>query len=281
MALRRLACATGQPQCQGCALRTGCGYSVVFDPAPPARPLHPSFNNGLPAYVIEPPALGARELQAGDAVHAALHLLPPAHAHLPLLRLALPRAAGQLLQPAAFEAELHPPQPHALPALPAPAHSTAPAPAPAPAPAHPAPAPFATFALRWHTPLNLRQAGRPITSAAQLTMRHLVGAWHRRHMQWCQLSGQPPADAQAFFQAGDACQLQPRHLVWHELDRRSNRQQRTLPLSGLLGSAHLHGPAPAIATLHTLASQVQPLGMGKETAFGLGRYQLGAPRPAA
>lgn len=282
--LRQLTCATGQSHCQGCPLRARCGYGVVFDPTPPASPLHPSFNNGLPAYLFEPPALGARELRAGDTVQAALHLLPPAHPHLGLVQSALSRAAERLLQPASFDLHAHPSETHTLsplPPLPPPASQDIPCAPPAAGtpqsqPALPGPAsPVSTVTLHWLTPLRLQQSGRPVSDPRQLTARHLVRAWHRRHLQWCQLSAQPPSDAQPYFQAGDACQIHPIRLVWHELERQSNRQQRKVPLSGLLGSVQLSGPPAAIANLHALATHVQPLGIGKETVFGLGRYRVG------
>jgi hypothetical protein len=65
-ALRRAACITGQNQCTACPLRNSCAYGVVFDPAAPAQPLHPSFRDGLPRYVVQPAALGACQLHPGQ-----------------------------------------------------------------------------------------------------------------------------------------------------------------------------------------------------------------------
>mgnify|MGYP001270064672 CR=1 FL=1 len=63
-ALRRLACATGQPDCNGCPLRARCAYPALFEPLP--APGEQRRADMTPPYVIEPGA-DARALAAGDA----------------------------------------------------------------------------------------------------------------------------------------------------------------------------------------------------------------------
>jgi len=277
-ALRRAACITGQRECTGCPLRNTCAYGVVFDPAAPAQPLHPSFQDGLPRYLIEPPALGASELRPGHSQRFALVLLPGTGSHLALLQHGLRAAVEQeLMRPGLFrltdlqvsQTTLQATEP---PALKVPPHT----------PSH--------ITLQWRTPLRLQHLGKPLFKPAALDATTLVRALLRRQLQWQQLTqpahpspAEPPAapaapnansEGPAALQAAALCTLDTQHLQWHDLERHSGTQGRKLPLGGLLGSATLHGPTHALHHLLPLLYLGEQLHMGKETVMGLGRYRL-------
>lgn len=262
--LRELACLTGSASCQGCARRHECAYGASFESAPAANCLHPSFRNGLPAYIIKTPALRALTLQAGDTVGFELFLLPPAQPHQALLAEALRRAGGRLLVDGAFALQVAPGRPLPVSRLVNPV---------ALASASVAADTAAALRLDWQTPLRLQNQGRLLRDAAMLDGQILVRALLRRHLQWCQLSGQEPVAAELFLHAAKLCTLDAGAMRWHELARVSSRQGRRLPLGGLLGSVVVQGSAPVIDCLQQLVEHVQPLCVGKETAFGLGRYQ--------
>lgn len=280
-ALRRAACITGQNTCTGCPLRNSCAYGVVFDPAAPAQPLHPSFRDGLPRYLVQAPALGAHQLTAGDSQTFGLLLLPGTHAHHSLIQHTLQRTVEQeLMQAGMFK--LLGTQTSQVPIAPFGDNTTNTTDTTDTATAH--------ITLRWHSPLRLQQQGKPVFKPQQLDALSLMRALQRRHLQWCQIAGQPapvgPAanhtqvQTAATATAASACTLDTRHLHWHDLQRHSGTQNQKLPLGGLLGSATLSGPHAALQRLLPLLQLGEQLHIGKETVMGLGRYQLGPIEPA-
>lgn len=280
-AFRKAACITGQDKCGGCPLRNSCAYGVVFDPAAPAQPLHPSFRDGMPRYIVQPPALGACQLPSGQTQNFNLLLLPGTQAHhglvVHILRTAVEK---ELFQPGLFKlldtqvSQDAVPQSSTLPHMPG-SDNTAPANA-NPAKTH--------ITLRWLTPLRLQQQGRPVFKPQQLDAQGLVRALLRRQMQWQQMTDQKPQvptpnstpEQQDPLQCAQTCTLDTRLLQWHDIQRHSGTQNQKLPLGGLIGAATLSGPTAAMQTLLPLLQLGELLHIGKETVMGLGRYRLGA-----
>ena len=264
-ALRITTCITELPTCNGCAVRQNCGYGVVFDPAPPLEPLHPSFRDGLPRYFVQAPAIGAAQLGAGDTQQFTLVLLPGTHNRLSLLGYALRKAVEQeLIKHGMFKVTDIRQEQQAI-------HLTA---TPADSGNNPKHIHANTISLRWHTPLRLVQKGKPLMEPQQLDSITLVRALLRRQLQWCQLSQQPVPDSQALLQAASQCTLNSSNMRWHAIQRHSSTQNQKIPLSGLMGSAQLHGPAQALETLLPLLQLGEQLHIGKDIVMGLGRYQL-------
>ncbi len=266
-ALRQAACLTGQPTCNGCPLRASCAYGVVFDPAAPTQPIHPSFQDGLPRYLVQPPPMGACQLEAGGRQQFNLVLLPQTESHLKFIQHVLTPAVEQhLMRPGWFR--LTQTQVSAQPVVPdsatkAPSLNT----------------PRARLILRWLTPMRLQHRGKPVFSSEMLDASLFVKALLRRQMQWCQYAGQPLPDSQADIHAASACRLDASKLFWHDTQRHSSIRNEKIPLGGLMGSATLHGPTAAVLRLYPLLQMAETLHIGKEIVMGLGRYQLGTPEP--
>lgn len=276
-ALRRAACITGQNQCTGCPLRNSCAYGVVFDPAAPAQPLHPSFRDGLPRYLVQPPALGACQLHPGQTKSFDLLLLPGTQAHHGLIEHTLRHAVEkELFAPGLFK--LQGTQVSQYTVLADAPHPPTMPPQPSQGTAH--------ITLRWLTPLRLQHHGKPVFKAQLLDAPGLVRALLRRQMQWQQITNtitHPTTDAadestvpQDPLHHAQGCKLDTRNLQWHDIQRHSGTQNQKLPLGGLIGSATLSGPVDALQTLIPLLHIGEQLQIGKETVMGLGRYQLGA-----
>jgi CRISPR/Cas system endoribonuclease Cas6 (RAMP superfamily) len=280
-ALRQAACITGQDKCGGCPLRNSCAYGVVFDPAASAQPLHPSFRDGLPRYMVQPPALGACPLSVGETQSFDLLLLPGTQAHHGLIEHILRTAVEkELFQPGLFKllgtqvSQDSVPQSLTLPQMPGSDNTT-------PANTHPA---TTHITLRWLTPLRLQQQGKPVFKPQQLNAQGLVHALLRRQMQWQQITDQKPQASPATstpeqqdpLRCAPACTLDTRLLQWHDIQRHSGTQNQKLPLGGLIGAATLSGPTAAMHTLLPLLQLGERLQIGKETVMGLGRYQLNA-----
>lgn len=265
-ALHQSVCITGQEKCAGCQLQRSCAYSVVFDPLPAEQPLHPSFRDGLPAYVIHVPDLGERQLRAGEQIQWSLTLLPPALAHWQIVQ----SSAHAVLEryfagEGAFKTTASTWQTHTLPDY-----------TEQPLQAAPNSNHTCQITLQFRTPLRIQQQGSPIRNPAKLTLANLIRAAHRRHLQWCQISGSTPVAAQTCMDAAAQCTLDTRAMQWHDLQRRSRNHSEKVPLGGLIGALKLQGPAAAIQTLQILLTQVQPLHIGKEAVFGLGDYSISA-----
>jgi hypothetical protein len=273
-ALRQAACVTGKSTCTGCPLRNSCAYGVVFDPAAPTQPLHPSFRDGLPRYLVQPPALGACQLPAGQTLNFRLLLLPGTQSHHGLVEHTLRTAIGkELMQPGLFKLQHTQVSHNAMPPLPN-LNNTL--------PTHSGPA-IAHITLRWHTPLRLQHQGKPVFKPQQLDATTLVRALLRRQMQWHQITRQTPTEqaptGQDPLACAAACNLDTRNLQWHDIQRFSGTQNQKLPLGGLIGSATLRGPNAALQALLPLLQLGEQLHIGKETVMGLGRFQLSGLQP--
>jgi hypothetical protein len=272
-ALRKAACITRQDSCTGCPLRSSCAYGVVFDPAAPAQPLHPSFKDGLPRYLVQAPALGACQLTAGQTQSFALLLMPGTQAHHDLVKHAVRSAIEtELFKPGLFELLHTQSKQDAAPAIDAVPNASV----------TPGQGTLGQVTLRWLTPLRLQQQGKPVFKPQQLDAPGLLRALQRRQLQWFQLSGHPaPApDTQAQTAAANACTLDTHQLQWHDIQRHSGTQNQTLPLGGLIGGATLSGPSLALHQLLPLLQLGEQLHVGKETVMGLGRYSLGSMHTA-
>jgi hypothetical protein len=268
-ALREAACVTRQPQCEGCPVRKHCGYGVVFDPLPPAQTLHPSFRNGLPLYVVQPPDIGAARLDTGMRQHFSIIFFPGSQQHLRLLEHVLARTVEYHLdRPGRFklvgvmseEFEIPP----VVESVMDPAGDDLPC----------------AMALRWRTPFRVQQGGKPIADPRLLDARVFVRALRRRQLQWCQITGQPPTDPSPLIDAAAKCHLDTHNLHWHDMQRRNTMKNEKVPLGGLLGAMYLHGPQWAIRSLQPLLKLTECIHIGKETVMGLGQFSATLPQHA-
>ncbi|UOP04596.2 CRISPR system precrRNA processing endoribonuclease RAMP protein Cas6 [Conchiformibius kuhniae] len=123
------------------------------------------------------------------------------------------------------------------------------------------------------TPLRVVRNGKPLRAAA-LDRDVLLRQLFRRvrgvsALYW-------PQDFAADYHGlmGDAAAIRSvPQLHWRDFKRYSNRQQRAVPLGGLMGQWHLENVPPQWAALLDLG---QWLHIGKETVFGLGAYRIRA-----
>lgn len=274
-ALRRMVCATGRADCAGCPLLARCAYPALFEPAPPAGAR--SYGDLTPPYVVEP-LPGPRRLAPAAPYAFDLVLFGRALAELPLVLRGWQRAlAGQIgpeegamtlervewldASGAALEvarcgtAGLGPVAPH---------ERSVALPPPQAAPKR--------LRVELATPLFVKQGGRPL-APAQLRAAHWLWALVRRVAEVSELHlGQPTGlDFAALKAAAQQLRFDTAQLSARRVDRWSNRQQRHMPLHGVVGSAVVEGPLAAFWPLLHLG---QWLHAGGKTSFGLGRYHL-------
>ena len=274
-ALRQLACMTKQKECDGCPLIVSCPYPAVFAPVPPATHALQKFSQIPVPYIIEPPEWGVTQLAEGDAFSFHLVLVGRAMKELPLIILAWRRALTRGVGPGdgtaelmrvvhcadMQETEIHSPEtgtiaPHAQ-EMNVPASGTVPD----------------IVSLEFSTPLRLQRNGNALPPH-KLDARTLLMALVRRVNLLSEFHGAGPMveDFSGLLNSCSAVQDE-RNLQWRDWTRYSSRQQQAMALGGVVGQWHLSGDLGPFMPFLKLG---QWLHVGKEAAFGLGKYRLAA-----
>ncbi len=272
-ALRQLACMTKQKECDGCPLTASCPYPAIFAPVPPAAHALQKFSQIPVPYIIEPPEWGASQLAEGELFSFHMVLIGRTMKELPLIVLAWRRALARGVGPGdgtaellrvlhcghARETEIHNPESGTI--NPHPQEITF----------NPAGATPERVSLEFSTPLRLQRNGSAL-APHKLDARTLLMALVRRTNLLSEFHAAGPLveDFPPLLQACSAVEDE-KYLVWRDWTRFSSRQQQKMALGGVVGHWRLSGDlAPFMPFLHL----GQWLHVGKEAAFGLGKYQL-------
>jgi len=275
-ALRRLACATGQPDCNGCPLRARCAYAALFEPLP--APGEQRRADMTSPYVIEPGA-DARALATGDAYAFDLVVFGAALDQLDLVLRAWQAALARDIGPARGALRLEGVDLVDAQAATRPWRDLRPGALQAPAAVTPlaldtaGPVP-ARVRVRLLTSLHVKRGGQPLRPQ-DFTAADFVWAAVRRVADVCELHLRQPTgfDFAALKAAAGALRLSSADLGWLELRRWSNRQQRHTPLAGLVGTFTIEGDLTPFWPALRLGLWLHA---GSKTSFGLGRYELEA-----
>lgn len=267
-ALRRISCMTRQKDCAGCPLLGTCPYPAIFAPAAVEHGLQ-RFSQIPAPYLIEPPSWGEKSLQPGETFSFNLVLCGRALKELPLITLALRQALQRGIGPGDGQAELislnqedetpvHSPSTGQFAAH---SHTLPPVPA----------EDCTEITLHFSTPLRLQENGNALPPN-RLTARALLMAAVRRASLMAEFHGNTAPDWHFSQLAEQASAVdEQKDLKWQDWTRRSARQQQTMKLGGVIGDWTLRGNiTPFLPALHI----GQWLHIGKETVFGLGRYEL-------
>jgi hypothetical protein len=275
-ALRQLSCMTRLKDCDACPLLKTCPYPAIFAP-PPLEHRIQSFRQPPAPYLIEPDCWGARVLEPGEKLCFGMTLMGRAGQELPLIVEALRNAAHRGLGKSGGTAELD-----EVSLLPLSGEndtvvlfrsgedkrlrST-------PARTLVAPPPVARDALtlRLRTPLRLQENGRALPPV-RLTPAVLLMSAVRRAALLLELygNGAPAWNFKALTESA-ATIAGEKSLRWQDWSRYSSRQNQVMHLGGVMGIWRLSGDLSAFFPALFLG---QWLGIGKETVFGLGRYEL-------
>jgi CRISPR-associated endoribonuclease Cas6 len=277
-ALRRTACMTGLRNCSPCPLYRTCPYPAIFETPPPAKHSLQRFSQVPNPYIIEPPALGLRDIPVGEKLSFCLVLVGRALDQLPLIAYAMQhafargvgrtRARGELEDivlechesassvwgPESMRLEPH------EPALTIPDFPDTEA-----------------IALQIETPLRLQNQGHPIACDA-LRPRTLFTALMRRTALLLEFHATSEGLAgNATHLAAVADRLDDeRCLQWKDWKRFSSRQQQEMTLGGVVGQWKLRGDLTELLPWFWLG---QWLHVGKNATMGLGRYSLADAGP--
>lgn len=273
-ALRQLACMTRQKECTGCPLLGGCPYPAIFAPQPPATHSLQKFSEIPSPQLIEAPAWGTRVLAMGETLTFQQVLIGRARQELPLLILAWRRAlargigagdgTAELIRVVhcdeASDREIHRPEIGTIAA-----HVQE-------IPLRRAPdEQMSATTLRFETPLRLQQNGQALPPQ-RLQARTLLLALARRASLLAEFHGgfdTPLLDDFATLREACAGIHDEKQLTWRDWKRYSSRQKQEMRLGGVVGTWRLEGDLAPFALFLRLGEWLH---VGKETAFGLGRY---------
>ena len=268
-ALRRAACMTRQKECSGCPLLASCPYSRIFA-TPASSSLNRSQQQTPPQpYIIEAPEDGRRHYAAGDYFRFNMVLLGHTRQQLPLIAHAFNQAFEYGIGAAKGRGCLHNIEvetPHGWQGIYTHGHITEHTNSLS-LPEHYS----GSLSLCIRTPMRLQSQGSVLgiyRVNADILLRQLM----RRTTTIAAEHWQAPisADFGRLSRAAAAVSHTP-DLQWHDWRRYSNRQQREMTLGGIVGTWHLYNLPLEFAQLLHIG---QWLHIGKETVFGLGRYEL-------
>ncbi len=276
--LRRTACVTRQPVCDGCLLRTTCVYSTLFE-SPAADSGAGGRYTRLPhPFVLDQVQALGETLAPGETFALGINLIGPAQAQVPYLIGALQTAGqrglgkgGSRFRVAALEREqtlgagdwtpVYTPQTGAYLATP-----PADLPQLAPAPSR--------LRLRLLTPLRIKRRGH-LVGPSEFEPAHLLYPLGERisllAQHYAVRSGAPWDRLRP---QAEGVQIEHRALRWQDWTRYSSRQDTLMEMGGLLGELHLTGPG--LAAFWPALDYGQWVHVGKGTSFGLGAYALDA-----
>ena len=273
--LRRTACLTRQPVCDGCLLRATCVYSTLFE-----SPAVGGGEGGRYAQLPHPFVLDLAEtvgegVAPGETFAFGINLIGPAQTQAPYLIHALQLAGqrglgkgGGRFRVALLDRErtlglgdwlpvytpesgeylagraVSQPQPDAAPSA---------------------------VRLRFVTPLRIKRRGylvgaaefepatllRALCERIALLAGHYGG--HRAELQWGQIKAQ-----------AEGVRMEHQDLYWQDWTRYSSRQDTLMEMGGLLGELRLAGPG--LAAFWPALGYGQWVHVGKGTSFGLGAY---------
>lgn len=283
-AMRDLACVTRAPACDGCRVADTCVYRAVMEPVPPATHPLQRFSAIPPPFVLHLHHWGAGMLAGGQPLRFGITLVGRARRHLPLVVLALQRSAGegwtrdrvmfdllrvtshadgkeiQVIDPGEGKLKTHPSSDvlHA--------HATE-------------ISRERKVSIEILTPARLQQEGRP-AKPEDLSARTWLMALVRRVSLLGDFHGSRPLmfDFGGLSAAAGRCLISQRQLRWQDWERWSAKQQRAMPMGGLVGSFTLEGELGAFMPVMRFA---QRLHVGKHASFGLGAYRVLATSNAA
>jgi CRISPR-associated endoribonuclease Cas6 len=121
------------------------------------------------------------------------------------------------------------------------------------------------------TPMRLKSGGEFLRAAPPFDV--LMGVLLRRleSLSFFYCSGSLNLDYRGLMAQAKEVQALPSNVRWVEWDRYSHRQDRWIPLGGLLGRVEYKGDVTPFLPYLSLGELV---GVGNNCAFGLGRFQI-------
>lgn len=270
--LRDVSCTLDEESCTDCSLAGKCAYGYLFEtPIDTSAEVMSNYTHAPHPFILEPPSEQSPKVQEGDAFGVSVVLLGQGIDYLPHVFLALRRLGerglgrdrvsfditqvvsgdGDVLFKGPGEGSLGPAPNQRLNLS---AQNTA----------------RATFLIELLTPLRLKNDGRiarsvsPFALIQSLTRR--VFLLHHFHGE-----GDAQLSKTAFLDAADGTEMADSSFRWVDKTRYSTRQQRKIPIGGIVGRMECHGDWGILGPLLRAGEYVH---VGKNTSLGMGRIRV-------
>lgn len=279
-ALKRVACALRQQECQKCLLHQTCAYAFLFEkkqnaPSPLATGKIRGADRPHP-YILVPPDENTRSYDRGAPFSFGVMLIGPAIPFLPHLVFSVQEMGKSGLGKHARDGEgrfrLERVSQNGRTIYQGQALDTGIAPDELTLPAAPS-GPVRRITLTCHTPLRLK-----LDNALQdrLPFHLLIRAALRRisALESAYGGGEPALDYKGLVARAEAVTATTSSCRWTEIERYSNRQKRAMRMGGITGSITYEGDN--LAEFVPLLRYCEVVHLGKETSFGLGRISIEA-----
>jgi len=272
IALRDVSCSLRRPSCDDCRLNGVCAYGYLFEtPINPSSAIMRKYPHAPHPFVFEPPEDPIERVLAGTTQVLSLVLIGKASEYMPFILLALESLGrkglgrdrvpfrveairaedGKDLFRASVRSQIANPLLKAIPLEPG------------------SPC-VARFSLLFRTPTRI-QANGAISRSPKLI--DVVANLRRRLflLRYFHDDGSVHHLAPAFLQAAKEARVLESHFCWTDNRRQSSRQHRRVPIGGVIGRMACEGDLGILRPLLLAGEYVH---VGKNTAFGLGRYEL-------
>lgn len=276
-ALKKVACALRRRSCADCLLSTTCVYSLIFEPhiIPPDNGNTKTSSRPHP-YVLQPPADNRRAFGEGDAFTFGLTLFGTANDFLPHIVYAVEQMGETGLGRAGDKGRGR----FALTAVetggatlydggkkilahgrPLPGLELQPPPA----------GPVSSLSVKLLTPLRLKhdnhfQQTLPFHLLIRAALRRIAG------LEEAFGQGEPQLDYRGLVRRAGQIVTRESDCCWVDIERYSNRQQTGMLMGGLQGELVYEGE---LGEFLPLLRYCEVTHLGKQTAFGLGRVEVG------
>jgi len=270
-ALRSVSCSFNRQSCSGCALARLCAYGYLFEtPIGESDTVMRKYTHAPHPFVLEPPVIEPSEVTAGSAASFAIVLIEKAVEYVPSVVLAMQelgrRGLGRGLTP--FEVERVVGQDHTVllgksDDVLRPTGTKA-------LSLEPGESRAGQFTIQFSTPARV-QAGNAI--ARQLGLFDIVSSLCRRLflLQYFHQPEAAPLEKDAFLNAAKCGVTVASDLAWVDHSRHSTRQNREVPIGGIMGRVTFRAN---IGVLGPLLRAGEYIHIGKDTSMGLGRFHV-------
>lgn len=277
MALKGLCCATRKPSCEECLLRLSCLYVYLFETKLSLEdPRDARYRNAPRPLVLRIDRDQPLTLGTGDVWTFGLTVVGRAVKYLPFVVAALQRMGDlgigkgrgrfDLIRVTTLDGRGLPADvifdggTVSLPRMVLNANGSVPTIASG----------CDTFRLRFITPLRLIFRGELV----RVPEFHILASHLARRLEMLErihCGGEAGLDVEAVIAAAREVMLLENRTRWYDWERYSHRQGRKMRLGGLVGEATYRGDPGRFEPLLTLGVWVH---VGKNTSFGLGRYEV-------
>lgn len=275
--LRRAACVTRQPVCDGCLLQSSCVYSTVFEPLESRDLAGRRYSASPHPFVLEVDPFVPRMVASGDRLRLGINLMGQAVDQVPYLihamqfagRHGLGRDRRRFALIGLYREDVLGSERWRQ------VYNSVSGSYSAPQGAGSAACPQAPTAarIRLLSPLRIKRHNH-LVGASEFEAADLLRNLCARLSLLSNLYGenQSVLNWRCLRAAAEEVRLDEIQLRWHQFTRFSSRQNTLMQMDGLCGEFVLHGPG--FKTFWPALWIGQWLHVGKGTSFGLGGYRL-------